>query len=181
MQRKYLNEKKQVLVFILCGSYPYLLASESKSLTSSPEMNQAGKRENIMKLKSMSPVLKKSKQREEGHTVHKAMQVAAYLFTLDENETQTHSSLDPMKLQKLLYHVQGYSLALNNSQMFAEDLIHFTCGPGVSNVINQFKGYDKISRKDLPLEDFEDATFSEDEKKIWKQYFDLKCLKVVLH
>ena len=103
------------------------------------EFNDEGKRERDDAKKPLSPVLKKTKAEEQA-IVHTALQVAAYFLSLDEQETQRHEYIDPMKLQKLLYYAQGYSLALNNCPLFADNVVHYTYGPIVWDVLSCFQG-----------------------------------------
>jgi uncharacterized phage-associated protein len=71
------------------------------------------------------------------HT-YEATDVAKFLIhTAHEyGDTITH-----LKLQKLLYYVQGSYLALQNHQIFKEDILAWKNGPVVYSVWNMFKHY----------------------------------------
>ncbi len=167
------------LAFLLMGS-PYLCAMESLSRSSS-DLFKEGKRERRSSEESdqglvpLSPVLKKTKNEDEAQ--YQAAQVAVYLLKLDAQETRTHTFIDRMKLQKLLYYIQGYSLALNKRSMFTENVIHYTHGPVVWEVLTLFeRGYDqRVELKDLPH--VEEAPFTDEEKELMATVFELKMHK----
>lgn len=50
------------------------------------------------------------------------------------------ADIDIMKLQKLLYYAQGYSLVLNDRPIFKEEIEAWTHGPVVPEVYHFFKG-----------------------------------------
>lgn len=71
--------------------------------------------------------------------MHTAAQVAGYFLSLtDEDAGDTISNL---KLQKLLYYAQGFSLALENRPLFDEPLVAWTHGPVVVEVYHAYKGH----------------------------------------
>ena len=80
----------------------------------------------------------------------KALNVAKYLLSLvNQDNGDTISNL---KLQKLLYYVQGYYLAYFNRPLFNEKIEGWTLGPVVPVVYNEYKQY---GRDCLPLNDFD--------------------------
>jgi uncharacterized phage-associated protein len=73
----------------------------------------------------------------ETHT-YKATDIAKFLIYLahEHGDTITH-----LKLQKLLYYVQGSYLALQNHQAFEDDILAWKNGPVVYSVWDMFKHY----------------------------------------
>jgi len=67
----------------------------------------------------------------------KAIDVANYFLYL--SKTDEDDLLDNLKMQKLLYYAQGFSLALNGTPMFEEPIIKWKHGPVVRDVYFVFK------------------------------------------
>ena len=61
--------------------------------------------------------------------------------------------LTNMKVMKLLYYVQGVSLAVNNEKSFPEKIVAWKYGPAIEEVYKKYVGQrnitGKISQKDL--------------------------------
>lgn len=72
----------------------------------------------------------------------KAVDVAELLISQCRNEGLTH-----YKLQKLLYYVQGFHLAINKEQLFEEQIIACSTGARVDEV---HKIYSKFRIDDIP-------------------------------
>lgn len=70
----------------------------------------------------------------------KALDVAKYLIQLAEREAEPEM-LTPMRLQKLLYYVQGWSLGLRQTEMFGEAIEAWQHGPVVPEVYRAFSAY----------------------------------------
>lgn len=73
-------------------------------------------------------------------------EVAKYVLYLNKLETEQASDeptsdIDPMKLQKLLYYCQGYSLGLKGEPLFADAIEAWKYGPVVREVYQEFKKY----------------------------------------
>jgi len=110
----------------------------------------------------------------------KAEAVARYLLYLasksKEPELITH-----MRLQKLLYYAQGWSLALREEPLFDETLEAWTHGPVAPSVYKVFKSYKEQSipqeeaRKDSPLLSEEDKAFI---KSVWRRYRRYSALEL---
>lgn len=66
----------------------------------------------------------------------KANDVAKVLLKLSDPDLG--DVLTNLKLQKLLYYVQGFHLAINNKALFQEDIIHWEYGPIVREVYNKY-------------------------------------------
>ena len=67
-----------------------------------------------------------------------AIDVARYIVTFFQEAGDPVSNL---KLQKLLYYVQGWSLALDNKPAFQDRLEAWVHGPVQSSVYGTFKSY----------------------------------------
>ena len=77
-----------------------------------------------------------------------------------------------LKLQKLLYYVQGFHLAIHKQKLFEEDLYAWQYGPVVPAIYHQFKdrGADVI-----PFEESFDikSNFNEDQEELIKEVYEL--------
>ena len=76
-------------------------------------------------------------------TAASAMDVAAYL--LKDGDSWTH-----MKLQKLLYYCQAWSLVWDEKPLFADRIEAWANGPVVPSVFSVLKGKYYVSSADLP-------------------------------
>ncbi len=74
-------------------------------------------------------------QNEENRDVHT---IAKYILSLSEPEFDVISNL---KLQKVLYYCQGFSLAITKLPLFAEPIVVWQHGPVVISVYNQYNQY----------------------------------------
>lgn len=75
-----------------------------------------------------------------------ALELAKFLLYLNRQEAEfagdeAESDMTPMKLQKLLYYCQGYSLALRDQPAFDEEILAWRYGPVVRSVYNEYKQY----------------------------------------
>ncbi|KQV60124.1 hypothetical protein ASC95_01200 [Pelomonas sp. Root1217] len=68
-----------------------------------------------------------------------AADVARYFLSLADEEAG--DTLSNLKLQKLLYYAQGFSLAIDDQPLFGERLEAWTHGPVVPDVYHLFKSY----------------------------------------
>ena len=97
-----------------------------------------------------------------------AIEVARYLVHLAANANDEPDYLSHLRLQKLLYYVQGWSLATFNKPMFPERIEAWAHGPVVRDIYRQFN---EKGRRAITLEDFEsqdDFEFeAEDRELIW--------------
>lgn len=69
----------------------------------------------------------------------KALDVAKYLLSLINIENG--DTISNLKLQKLLYYLQGYYLALFHKPLFEDKIEAWDYGPVVPNVYDIFKGF----------------------------------------
>lgn len=85
--------------------------------------------------------------------------VAKYL--LSKGDEEAGDTISNLKLQKLLYYVQGFSLAINDRPMFKEDIYAWQHGPVVPEMYHEFKQYgaygipkpDNFDPEMIPAED----------------------------
>jgi uncharacterized phage-associated protein len=71
--------------------------------------------------------------------VMKANQISNYIISLAQNNPE--ENLTNMKLQKILYYLQGYHLALFNEVLFEEEIEAWKYGPVISKEYYTFKVY----------------------------------------
>lgn len=102
-----------------------------------------------------------------------ALQVANYLVRLAAAEDEPEG-LSPMRVQKLLYYVQGWSLAQRGEPMFPEPIEAWALGPVVPAVYRAFKDLasscvpvDRCEDASLPVED---ADFVNGVWEVYKPY-----------
>lgn len=99
-----------------------------------------------------------------------ALSVARYLILLASAESEPEF-LSQMRLQKLLYYVQGWSLASRQSPMFSGRLEAWVHGPATYNVYRAFRAYDK---RPIPHSEGSEAPLHKNERafiaSIWEHY-----------
>lgn len=97
--------------------------------------------------------------------------VADYLLQLSGREPET-TLITQLHLQKLLYYVQGWSIALHGNPMFLDRIEAWTHGPVVPTIYHEFKRH---ADKPIPIP-LDEPALSEDERgtiaSIWEGY---KC------
>ena len=71
--------------------------------------------------------------------VIKANQISNYIISLAQNNPE--ENLTNMKLQKILYYLQGFHLALFNEVLFEEEIEAWKYGPVISKEYYTFKVY----------------------------------------
>ncbi len=69
--------------------------------------------------------------------MHKAENIANYILTLADPEHG--DSISNLKLQKLLYYVQGFSLAIYDTPLFHDEIHAWQYGPVVPSVYHIYK------------------------------------------
>ena len=103
---------------------------------------------------------------------HDALTVARYLLTCAAAESDSEY-ISPLRLQKLLYYTQGWSLVVLSQPMFKDTIEAWTYGPVVASVYRHYKDYGR-SGIDPPTE--EEFNFDNDEKtlieEVWDTYKD---------
>lgn len=87
--------------------------------------------------------------------------VASYILVL---ASRADMPVCNMKLQKLLYYCQGFSLGIRNSVLYEHRISAWDHGPVVESVYHQFKQFGK---NQLPIpQDFDDSVFDNIQKDI---------------
>ncbi|MBU4610324.1 SocA family protein [Achromobacter sp. GG226] len=110
--------------------------------------------------------------------MYSAKAVANYFI---ERAKQTKSSLDPMKLQKLVYYANGWYLGTTGTPLINEPIEAWPYGPVIPSIYHEFKQYGRQPIKALATELTEDFDFApidppQDEKvqrflrKVWDTY-----------
>jgi uncharacterized phage-associated protein len=106
-----------------------------------------------------------------GGSMAKVLEVARCLIRLAAAEEE-RDYLSPLRLQKLLYYVQGWSLALQGKAMFNNRIEAWVHGPVVPDVYRQ---YAKYGDQPIPPDDIkppkdlssEECSFIE---SVWRSY-----------
>ena len=110
----------------------------------------------------------------------KAFDVAKLLIELAQAEDEP-DQLSHLRLQKLLYYAQGWSLALRNKALFLERIEAWEHGPVVPTVYRSFAKYGANS---IPASDFVpgDCGLTEDEcdlvHRVWESYKHFSATKL---
>lgn len=100
-----------------------------------------------------------------------AMEVARCLIHLSQSEEE-EDRLSPLRLQKLLYYCQSWSLALRDRPLFVESVHAWKHGPVVPPVYHAFKecGFGSIDPDRVPVS----SSLSADDlgliQAVWKAY-----------
>ena len=68
-----------------------------------------------------------------------ASNVAKYILSLSDPDEG--DIISPLKLQKLLYYAQGFSLAIYDRAIFSEDVMAWNHGPVVREVYREYRDY----------------------------------------
>lgn len=71
--------------------------------------------------------------------MHTALDIAHYFLSLVKEEEG--DAMTNLKLQKLLYYAQGFSLALYDEPLFEDQIEAWQHGPVCVAIYHQFKGY----------------------------------------
>lgn len=94
---------------------------------------------------------------------YSALEIAS-LFIQIANSLPNHH-IDNLKLNKLCYYAQGWSLAKRGIPLFDEEIQAWQYGPVIPTVYNAYKGYvsDYISK---PIEQLDESCLDEEEVEI---------------
>lgn len=107
-----------------------------------------------------------------------AKDVAGYLILLAAADEESEY-LSPMRLQKLLYYVQGWHLARAGHPIFGEKLKAWANGPVVPQVWHQFRNY---GREGISLKESSNPQLSDGEKlfidRVWDIYKDYSAISL---
>lgn len=110
----------------------------------------------------------------EPKTMKSAIEIARYFLCRVDREAGDTISL--LKLQKLVYYAQAWSLVFRSQPLFDRDIEAWVSGPIVRDVWNEYQAY-KYS--DIPSPDNCDGEFEEDEievlEEVWNAYGELSA------
>ncbi|AIL31966.1 hypothetical protein IX83_00270 [Basilea psittacipulmonis DSM 24701] len=97
--------------------------------------------------------------------------VAKYFLSLC-NDDESGDLISNLKIQKLVYYAQGFSLAIHNKPLFQEKIQAWMHGPVVPDLYNKYKKYENgaLPTTDLNI-DFD--KFSVEEKKLLDDVYDV--------
>lgn len=91
-----------------------------------------------------------------------AKELARYIISeIKKQITESYLfDVTPLKLQKLLYYVQGYSLALTGKSAFEEEIEARECGPIIESVYREYEKYNYmlIPYEEIPEEEVTNET-----------------------
>lgn len=107
-----------------------------------------------------------------------ALDVARYFLSRVDREAG--DTISPLKLQKLVYYAQAWSLVFRSQPLFDQDIEAWVSGPVVRDVWNEYKAY---KYKDIPAPDNFEKEFEEDElevlEEVWNAYGELSAKYLV--
>ncbi len=97
-----------------------------------------------------------------------ALTIAKAILKLSEPEVG--DTISNLKLQKLLYYVQGFHLAIHGKPLFEEDILAWEHGPVVKEV---YRAFSQHGSNAIPVPD-EEVDLTQKEKdlitEVWKVY-----------
>lgn len=107
-----------------------------------------------------------------------AMDVAKHLVQLADSGPEP-DELSHLRLQKLLYYSQGWSLALRGVAIFPESIEAWPHGPVVPHVYHQLKGF---GWRSIPSDEIQGEALTEEDSKfvgsVWEAYKDFSATKL---
>lgn len=106
-----------------------------------------------------------------------ALDVARYfLYRVDRDAGDT---ISPLKLQKLVYYAQAWSLVLRDKPLFYEDIQAWVHGPAIYEVWDTYKDYQygAIPEPEEELPEFEDDEI-EVLEEVWNAYGELSAKRL---
>ena len=98
------------------------------------------------------------------------LQVAAY-FLNKANSDDAGDLISNLKLQKLVYYAQGFSLAIFDRALFSEEIDAWQHGPVVPDLYHRFKAFGS-GAIETPAE-FEPESLSADEQGLLDEVYDV--------
>lgn len=100
---------------------------------------------------------------------HKAIEIAKAILKLADPEVG--DIISNLKLQKLLYYVQGFSLAMHDKPIFEEEVRAWEYGPVVVEVYQEYKEYGSGA---IPVDNIElSQKITAEEKKLICEVYDV--------
>ena len=108
-----------------------------------------------------------------------ASDIAQYLLFAAANNEDEAQFLTNMHLQKLLYYVQGWSMAARDQPAFKERIEAWVYGPVVPNVFREHRSCGKAI---IPPPDEAPVTLADDEREladaVWETYKDHSAISL---
>ena len=99
---------------------------------------------------------------------HKALDIAKTFTTFVHPEYGDF--LSNLKIQKLLYYAQGFSLVLHNTPLFEEKIVAWQYGPVVEEVYQELKGYNGSIP---PFDEQDNSYLTDGEMELLKEVYDV--------
>lgn len=88
-----------------------------------------------------------------------------------KTDTERGDSISNLKLQKMLYYMQGFHLAYFGTPLFEDDLVAWQYGPVVPNVYSNFKSF---GRGEISLSnDGSIIALSHDEESLFDEVYEV--------
>lgn len=107
-----------------------------------------------------------------------ALDVAKYFLCRVDREAG--DTISPLKLQKLVYYAQAWSLVLRDEPLFQQNIQAWPHGPVVYDVWNTYKEYKHTA---IPQPDACELDFTDDElevlEEVWNTYGELSARQLV--
>ncbi len=114
-----------------------------------------------------------------------ASDIAKYLLSM--SEPGTPFAITPLKLQKLLYYVQGWHMALENVNLFSDDFEAWDHGPVIRSIYEDYNHYGYRTIEKVNLKEIENQILNDNQIRlinaVWNVYgeFDGKYLEQLTH
>lgn len=96
--------------------------------------------------------------------------IADYFLSLCDDDNG--DLISNLKIQKLVYYAQGFSLAINNKPIFEEKIQAWPHGPVVPDLYNKYKEYGNNA---LPVDnlDIDFSKYSQEEIELLDEVYDM--------
>lgn len=113
---------------------------------------------------------------------YKAKNIADYLVSKAQPD-EGGELLSNMKLQKLLYYCQAFSLASSGKLLFSENIVAWQYGPVVPEVYHQFKKYGsggipQVNNFDSSFLDCSDKELIDEVFEVYGQYSAIRLMEM---
>jgi uncharacterized phage-associated protein len=93
---------------------------------------------------------------------------------LSLSKPEVGDTISNLKLQKLLYYVQGFNIAAYNKPLFTEKIVAWQYGPVVEEVYNKYKKFgSQAIVLDKPLTDLKSYFGSKKEYELFKDVYNI--------
>ena len=95
-----------------------------------------------------------------------AKKVAEYFLSLSDEDLG--DMISNLKLQKLCYYAQGFSLALYNKPLFKEEIVAWNHGPVVPELYREYKEY---GANGIPVPNVDLTKYTKEEKELMNEVY----------